>query len=85
MLDAIEPREFDEWLAYRELEPEPMGRVIEILKVGFAALASAFSGVSVEPDYFEPQPEKGSPVVAEDASMSPQQGAAAFGQWAGGA
>jgi hypothetical protein len=53
MLDSLQPGEFDEWLAYRELEPDPIGRIISILRLGFCAVANAWGG-KLEPQHIDP-------------------------------
>jgi hypothetical protein len=40
-LDMIEPRQFDEWMAYEQLEGDPDERLREILRNGLAAIATA--------------------------------------------
>jgi len=52
------PREFDEWMAFRQLEPDPEDRRAEILKRGFAMLAASFSGQSIDPNILDPKPHE---------------------------
>jgi hypothetical protein len=56
MLAEIESRDFDEWMAFRRIEPDPLDRIAEILKIGFATLC-AVNGAEIEPDKFE-SPQK---------------------------
>lgn len=57
MLDGLTPAQFDEWVAYREIEPDPLNRLIHIIKFGFATLANAW-GAKIEPDDLDQkQPE----------------------------
>ena len=56
-LDTIEPRQFDEWLAFRRLEPDPDERLREILKMGLASLLHAW-GVKIEPHMLDPVSQK---------------------------
>lgn len=73
MLDEISPRQFDEWLAYRQLDPDPLDRITEVLKLGFAAVLGAW-GASDKPDDFDPAVKrKESEEVLE---VSPEQAAA---------
>jgi len=53
MLDAMEPGEFDEWLAYRKIEPDPLDRLFIILQLGFCILANAW-GAKIEPHDIDP-------------------------------
>lgn len=62
MLDAIEPRQFDEWIAYDRIEPDPDKRLREILKRGFAALVTGWGG-KTEPDNFDPPAAQEVPTV----------------------
>lgn len=47
------PAQMDEWLAYRQIEPEPTERIIEVLKRGFNVLASSW-GAKLDPDKLDP-------------------------------
>jgi len=58
MLDSLTPEQFDEWLAYRELEPDPVERIVRVLCLGFAALCGAWGG-KIEPSYFDPLAKTG--------------------------
>jgi hypothetical protein len=53
MLDGIERKQFDEWLAYRELEPDPIDRIVSILRLGLCAVANAWGG-KLEPQHIDP-------------------------------
>jgi len=53
MLSGVDAREFDEWIAYRRIEPDPDERLREILKLGFAAICRLL-GNDVSPDRFDP-------------------------------
>ena len=57
MLDGLLPQEFDEWLAYREIEPDPLDRLFTILRLGFSAVCNAWGG-KVEPRHIDPYLEK---------------------------
>jgi len=74
MLDGLLPGEFDEWLAYREIEPDPQERLFAILRLGFSAVCNAW-GAKVKPEHIDPYLEKqtGTAAVQE---VSPNQGAA---------
>ena len=76
MLERIEPGEFDWWVAYERLEPDPTERIVEILKLGFAGLCNCW-GAKVEPDYFDPKPK-------EPVEVAPQQAVAMLRQAYGG-
>lgn len=71
-LDRLDPRQFDEWVAFEQLEPDPLDRIREVLKLGFATLAGVSGfGARIEPDELDP--------VTRDQSksklMSPEQAA----------
>jgi hypothetical protein len=73
-LDGLSPREFDEWVAFRRIEPDPDDRLREIVKLGFAALCRAW-GMEISPHDLDPW--------AEDEAaelVSPNQAAATFRQ-----
>lgn len=53
MLDELTPKDFDEWIAYRTIEMDPVDRIIEILKRGFATVVTAWGG-HVDPDDLDP-------------------------------
>ena len=57
MLDAVSPQQFDEWIAFRQIEPDPLDRLAEILKLGFAAIVNAWGG-DATPGYFDPGKEE---------------------------
>lgn len=90
MLDRLTPGEFDEWLAYEEIEPDPLERIVTILGLGFAALSNAL-GVSLGPEYFDPHltkvrdEQKRSPTATAPVGqeVSPEQGARMFSMFAG--
>jgi len=54
MLDAIEPGQFDEWVAFRSIEPDPDKWLREITKRGLALIAQAVSGAEVDADTLDP-------------------------------
>lgn len=59
MLDEIEPRQFDEWLAFFRVERHPddeLRRLIEVMKLGFTAMAIAEGMKTVTPESFDPSP-----------------------------
>ena len=72
MLDELEPRQFDEWIAYRTIEPDPVDRICEILKLGFSAMVS-LGGGEMEPDAFDPKDFSDD---KRNDAMSPAQSAA---------
>jgi hypothetical protein len=74
MLDELSPEQFDEWIAYRSIEPDPWDRLISIVKHGFALLCSAHSSEAVDPDVFDVLMEKKSEV------LSPADSAKVVGQ-----
>jgi len=69
MLDAISPETFDEWEAFRRLEPDPLDRLREVLKLGFAAVVNAW-GVKVEPIDLDPWHEDAEINVDQDQAVS---------------
>lgn len=74
MLDGLTPDQFAEWRAFRRLEPDPMERIIQILKLGFATLA----GGGIDPEQFDLKPSR-----APEPAASPTQAAMAFSMFAG--
>ncbi len=73
MLDELSPEQFDEWKAYRSIEPDPWERLIAIVKHGFALLCNA-QGAEVEPDDFDV-------LMAEEPKvLSPAESARVAGQ-----
>ena len=54
--DTISPEVFDAWVAFDQVEEEPLTRIAEILKLGFASLVSTW-GAEVTPEQFEPRRE----------------------------
>jgi hypothetical protein len=75
MLDRIESRTFDEWLAYRKLEPEPLRAIQVTLRLGFSALCRAW-GMDVSPDAFDASQA----TKHDEQEVSPEQGAAIVSQ-----
>lgn len=58
LLDELTPGQFDEWLAWSRLEPDPVMRIAEILKLGFSAVCLAW-GMEFDPEILDPlSPEK---------------------------
>ena len=52
-LERLTPEEFDGWVAFRSIEPAEDERLREIVKLGFATLASAW-GAKVQPKDLDP-------------------------------
>lgn len=76
MLDGLLPGEFDEWLAYREIEPDPLDRLFMILRLGFSAVCHTW-GAKVEPQDIDPYLEQqDGQKRGEVNEVSPEQGAA---------
>jgi len=72
-LDGLTPEQFDELVAFDQLEPEPLGRLIEIVKLGFTALARAW-GMDIRPDDLDPV-AKAEAAAAPGQDVTPEQGA----------
>jgi hypothetical protein len=45
----------DSWIASYNLDPDELDAIKEVLKLGFAALASVASGTDIAPKRFEPR------------------------------
>lgn len=76
MLDGLLPGEFDEWLAYREIEPDSQDRLFTILRLGFSAVCNAWGG-KVEPKHIDPWLEKeAGPTAVQQQEVSPNQAVA---------
>jgi hypothetical protein len=71
VLDSLTPSDMDEWVAFEEIEPDPMETLIEVVKLGFSTVMAAW-GAEIAPDYFDPrkQDKQGGEVV--DASPNQQ-------------
>lgn len=76
MLDELTPRQFDEWIAFRTIEPDIEERIVEILKRGFAALCNV-QGAELSPNDFDPVDNEQNQ-AAREQTVSPAQGAAMF-------
>jgi len=81
MLDGIDRSQFDEWVAYREIEPDPIDRLFEILRLGFCTLANAW-GAKIEPRHIDPFLKQASELGGKQSppeqgqEVSPNQAAA---------
>ena len=53
MLDTVSPKQFDEWVAFDQLEPPPIDRLIAIVRTGLVALCQAW-GVALTPNDLDP-------------------------------
>ena len=69
MRDRMAPDDFNQWLAFRQLCPDKMERLIEICKHGFAILANAW-GAKIEPNDLDPQK-----CERQEHEMTPEQAA----------
>jgi len=67
MLDELTPRQFDEWIAYQQVEPDKMDRLRLILTTGFLALCRSW-GVDLTPEMLDPALES-----AQGQEVSPAQ------------
>lgn len=56
MLDGMTPEQWDEWQAFYILEPDPMDRIREVLKYGFATMCNTQFATAnpCTPDMFDP-------------------------------
>lgn len=52
LLETVTPGQFDEWLAYRKIEPDWIEILLETLRLGFASICCA-SGLKCEPADFD--------------------------------
>lgn len=66
----MESWRFDEWVAFRSLEPIWEERIIAVLKLGLATLANAW-GAKISPDDLDPVARR-----EEEAAISPEKAAA---------
>jgi len=73
MLDTITPQQFNEWIAFEEIEPDQTDRMRTIITTGFLALAASW-GMEIEPKDLDPL-LRDAPAASED--MTPEQAAAA--------
>jgi hypothetical protein len=78
ILDRLTPADVDQWVALREIEPDPMRRIADILTRGFALLAQCW-GWKGNPDLLDPEKdEEGKDPAHEAPLLSPTQAAAAW-------
>lgn len=62
-LDTIEPWQFDEWVAFRRIEPDPDQWLRSILKLGFAGVCAVCGfGAQIDPEDFDPCSKKLEPI-----------------------
>ena len=54
MREAMTPDEFNRWIAFRQICPDKMERLIYVCKCGLALLANAW-GAKIDPDDLDPQ------------------------------
>ena len=69
MLDALSPQQFDEWVAFRRIEPDPADRLRVILTTGLLALCQSW-GVEITPKDLDPMLEE------QEQEVTPEQAAA---------
>jgi len=69
MLDALSPQQFDEWIAFRQIEPDPADRLRVILTTGLLALCQSW-GVEITPKDLDPMLEE------QEQEVTPEQAAA---------
>jgi len=75
-LNGISPETFDEWVALEEIDPDPLERITEVLKLGFATLCAVSGfGVQIDPDELDPVTRK----REEDTFVSPNEAAKILG------
>lgn len=53
LLDTVTPQEFDEWIAYTQLEPDKIDRLRTIITTGFLALCNSW-GYKLKPSDIDP-------------------------------
>lgn len=66
MLKKIEPRQFDELVAFREIEPDPDDRLLGLVRRGFQAVLNTM-GCDVEQKMLDPWYEE--PEVESDQDL----------------
>jgi len=71
LLAHLTPGELDEWMAWRRIEPDPYKRLLEVLKMGFAAVCAA-QGYAIEPAKLDPyaDPDEGAITDANQAAAT---------------
>jgi len=78
MRRSITPDVMAGWKAFRQLQPDQLKRIAEILKFGLTAVANAFGG-QWEPDDFDPLNGEETKTVAHEASPNAAASMAAVG------
>lgn len=74
MLDRMTPQQFDEWVAYRNIEADPEDRLRRIVTTGFLALCKAW-GMDLEPEDLDVALKE---AKSEPEEMTPNQAVAAL-------
>lgn len=62
MLAELPAGTLDQWLAYRELEPEPIERLTQVVKLAGTAICRAM-GMQIEPEDLDPKPKEAGPAA----------------------
>lgn len=70
MREAMTPNQFNRWIAYRQICPDKMDRLIQVCKLGFALLANSW-GAKIDPNDLDPEKHETTP-----SEVSPNQAAA---------
>jgi len=60
-------------IAFELIEPDPLLRIVRVLKLGFAMLLSAWTGKEIDPEDFEPRPPEARRDDAPEPCLSPRQ------------
>lgn len=68
-LDQFTPDEFTELMASERLDPDPMERLCEILKIGFATILAGLGAEDITPEAFEPS--RSEPAAKKSETLSP--------------
>lgn len=75
ILNSIDAREMDEWIAFDQIEPELIETLIGVCKLGFSSVVRAWGG-EVTPDTFDPRKQKKDEennMTDSSADLSPDQ------------
>lgn len=69
MRDRMTPDQFNKWLAFRQICPDKMERLIEVCKRGLTLIANSW-GAKASPDDLDPQKQE-----RPEQEVTPEQAA----------
>jgi len=70
--DWLGREKLDEWIAYYQIETDPLDRIATILTLGFSGVCAGLGMTGVEPKNFDPPAPLAGETIAE-AELTPTQ------------